>query len=83
LFVAHNFYSNFLSSKVTLPFNFLRAAHFKPQTVDPPSETMVWEDDTPRKLLSEDGYIMVATTPKLMDDLGTVNIFSSSLLPRS
>jgi hypothetical protein len=34
---------------------------------------MIWEDDTPRKLLSEDGYVMVATMPRLMDNRGTVS----------
>jgi hypothetical protein len=33
---------------------------------------MIWDDNTPRKLLSEDGYVMVATMPSLTDDHGTV-----------
>lgn len=33
---------------------------------------MTWKDDMPRKLLSEDGYVLVATMPKLTDERGTV-----------
>jgi hypothetical protein len=65
--------SNLLSSQVTVPFNFRRAASFRPQNL--PSEVMIWEDNTPRKLLSEDGYIMVATMPKLMGYHNNVNYF--------
>jgi hypothetical protein len=78
LSVTHDAHGNPLSSQVTVPFNFRRAAYFQPQACDPPTEPMIWEDDTPRKLLSEDGYVMVATMPRLMDDRGTV----SSLPPR-
>jgi hypothetical protein len=40
---------------------------------------MHWNDDVPRRLWSEDGYIMVATMPKLTDKLSTVRLLSSPL----
>jgi hypothetical protein len=33
---------------------------------------MTWDDETPRKLLSEDGYIMVASLPCFTKERGTV-----------
>lgn len=63
---------NLFPSKVTIPFNFHRAAKRQPQEQKTPFDLMCWDDDTPRKLLSEDGYIMVATMPRLTDDRGTV-----------
>ena len=34
---------------------------------------MCWDDDIPRRLYSEDGYVLVATIPKLTDKSGTVS----------
>jgi hypothetical protein len=65
---------NLPPSEVTIPFNFRRAAkrlRQKQKVFDP----MCWDDDTPRRLFSEDGYVMVATMPKLTDDRGTVRPF--------
>jgi hypothetical protein len=59
-------------SLVTVPFNFRRAAKGQKQ-LGPPLEPMIWDDETPRKLLSEDEYIMVAYVPSLTNDLGTVS----------
>jgi hypothetical protein len=75
--------ANVLSSLVTIPFNFKRAALFQPQTWVPPSETMVWDDDTPRRLLSQDGYMMVVTMPKLIGESGTVSCFFSQYLTKT
>ncbi len=38
-----------------------------------PFAPMVWDDDTPRQLFSEDGYSMVVSMPKLMGRQGTVS----------
>jgi len=64
-------------SKVTLPFSFRRAAKGQRQKSKAPLESMCWDDDTPRRLWSEDGYVMVAAMPKLTDDRGTVRLPSS------
>src|SRR6266704_5674127 len=55
-----------------LPFNFRRASRNQPQLPGPSLEPMIWDDDTPRRLWSEDGYIMVASMPRLTDNRGTV-----------
>jgi hypothetical protein len=65
-----------------VPFNFRRASRNRPQVPRPPLEPMIWDDDTPRKLLSEDNYTLVATMPRLMDDRGTVCSPLLTILPR-
>ncbi len=57
---------------MTVPFNFLRASKNQCQTASCSLQPMVWDDDVPRKLRSEDGYIMVAMLPRLTGYSGTV-----------
>jgi hypothetical protein len=57
---------------VVVPFNFRRASQFLPQHRDIPLDVMTWDDDVPRKLFSEDGFIMVASIPRLTNERGTV-----------
>ena len=54
------------SSQVTLLFNFRRASRYQAQVRGPPFEPMVWDDNMPRKLLSEDGFTLVTSMPSLM-----------------
>ena len=56
-----------------IPFNFRLAAQKRRQKHKVPFDPMCWNDDVPRRLWSEDGYLMVATFPKLTDNLGTVS----------
>jgi hypothetical protein len=65
-------------TQVKVPFNFERAANHKAQLSPNSLAAMTWDDDIPRKLVSEDGYVMVATMPKLTGRRGTV----SSLVSR-
>jgi hypothetical protein len=44
---------------------------------------MCWDDDTPRRLWSEDGYVLVATFPKLTDESGTVSLLPPILSPKN
>ena len=37
---------------------------------------MDWQDDMPQKLISEDGYVMVASFPKLTNEAGMVRGFA-------
>jgi hypothetical protein len=60
--------------QVVLPFKFVRACR-KQRQEGQALQPIVWDDDTPRKVFSEDGYIMVATMPNLMGAGGTVSIF--------
>jgi hypothetical protein len=39
---------------------------------------MVWDDDTPRKLISEDGFNLVASFPGFTSQRGTVCFLSSN-----
>ena len=59
-------------SSVQIPFNFRLAAQRKRQKYKAPLPLMCWDDDTPRRLWSEDGYVMVATMPKLTGSAGTI-----------
>jgi hypothetical protein len=59
--------------QVTIPFNFLRASKNLPQKPHHSFEPMIWDDDIPRKLMSEDGYPLVFSMPKLIGDVGTVS----------
>ena len=61
-----------------IPFNFSLATQKKAQKHEVPFDLMYWKDDIPRHLWSEDGYIMVATMPKLTDKLSTVRQPASS-----
>ena len=61
---------------VTFPIDFRRAANKKKQlegTPDFPETT--WEDNTPRKGLSSDGYGLVAYVPRVLGLQGTVSIY--------
>ena len=70
------------SSKVTIPFNFCCAAKRLPQEWKTPFDLMCWDDDTPHRLWSEDGYVLVAMMPKLTDDHGTVHPLPSHLVAK-
>ena len=56
-----------------IPFNFKNEARGRAQKKGVTWEAMDWQDDTPRKLISEDGYVMVASFPKITDKAGTVS----------
>jgi len=45
----------------------------KDQLPGPVFGQMIWDDDTPRKLLSEDGFVMVVSMPRLTGERGTVS----------
>lgn len=60
-----------------LPFNFRRAAEGKDQLASAPSiEPMVWNDNVPRKAISEDGVNLVVYIPRLVKSAGVVCILS-------
>ena len=62
-----------LRFQVTLLLNFRQASKYQAQLRGPPLKAMVWNDDTPRKLFSEDGFLMVISMPRLMGTDGTVS----------
>jgi hypothetical protein len=71
------------SSQVEIPFNFRRASKRQKQLGGQPFAEMLWDDDTPRQLVSEDGYSMVVSMPKLMGERGTVSRFYAATLGRN
>jgi hypothetical protein len=58
---------------VVIPFNFTRAAQGKKQRAGINLPELEWNDDVPRKLFSEDGYVLVSSWPKFTDEAGTVS----------
>lgn len=61
---------------VRIPFNFIRAAKKQQQEETQATfyEPMVWEDEVARKLVSEDGYTLVAYLPGLVQPAGIVSL---------
>jgi hypothetical protein len=68
--------TKFNQYQVILPYEFVRACR-KQKQKGQALEPIVWDDSTPRKVFSEDGYVLFATMPNLMGPGGTACVFIS------
>lgn len=60
---------------VRIPVDFIRLAKGRPPLKSAPSfSSIVWNDDIPRKAISEDGVTMVVSFPKLVKQRGVVSV---------
>ena len=76
LFLGNFFHPHNL---VIFPIDFRRAAERKEQLGNLPHfHETTWEDNTPRKAISADGFGLVASIPRIMGLKGKVSVFVHS-----